>query len=214
MAAAHIAAPLVGWSRARMRAFLDLDDPAEQLAFWRAHLATRRFRLAVDALLSVIALRAVYSSPLLACLPHRLGVVMRARLERGIARHPLRHNPYARLLFGGDATETLVPTAARDIELVCGDAAGYLETAEPGSFDGFTLSNILDGATPAYAARLAAAVRRAAAPSAVVVLRSFSSPATPQAAARAADDRALIWGAVEVGPANAFGRGIRQHARS
>jgi S-adenosylmethionine:diacylglycerol 3-amino-3-carboxypropyl transferase len=205
MAAARVAAPLVGWSRGRVRAFLELDDPAEQLAFWRDHLATRRFRFAVDILLSVTALRAVYSSPLLACLPRRLGAVMRARLERGIARHPMRDNPYARLLFAGQPVEAPVPASARGIELVCGDAASYLEAAPAGSFDGFTLSNILDGAPPAYAARLAAAVRRAAAPGAVAVLRSFASPATPQADARAADDRALIWGAIEVGPASAFG---------
>ena len=42
-----------------VRAFLDLDDPAEQIAYWRRHLDTWRFRAAFDGLFSLTALRAV-----------------------------------------------------------------------------------------------------------------------------------------------------------
>jgi S-adenosylmethionine:diacylglycerol 3-amino-3-carboxypropyl transferase len=204
MAFGRAFAPLVGWSRARLAAFLELDDPAAQLELWRRELDTRRFRMAFDALFSVTALRAVYASPFLSFLPPRLGAVMRARLERGIATHPNRANPYARALLLGELVDDPPPPRAHAIELRQGDAAELLEQAAPGSFDGFTLSNILDGAGEPYRARLFAAVRRAAAPGAIAVLRSFGEPAEPVATNRAADDRALLWGIVDVRPAAAL----------
>lgn len=200
MAAARALAPAVGWTPRRLRAFVDLDDLAEQRAAWRA-LDTRRLRLGLELVFSPAALRAVYASPLLRGLPPRLGAVMHDRLARGFARHPNRHNSFARTLLLGELPGAAPPVRAGAITLVEGDAAAWLERAPAGSFDGFTLSNILDGATPAYRARLAAAVKRAAAPDAVVVLRSFAEPTTPAAAERAAEDRALLWGSVDVRPA-------------
>ena len=201
MAFGRAFAPLVGWSRARLAAFLDLDEPEAQLAFWRRELDTRRFRAAFDALFSVTALRAVYASPFLAFLPRRLGAVMRGRLERGFARHPNRANPYARALLAGAAPDEPPLPATNAIELVHGDAAAWLERAPAAAFDGFTLSNVLDGADERYRARLFAAVRRAAAPGATVVLRSFAEPPAPLPTNQASDDRSLLWGIVDVRPA-------------
>lgn len=198
MDAARTFAPLVGWTRARLLAFLEFDDVAAQLAYWRGHLDTRRFRWSFDGLLSVTALRAVYASPFLSFLPPRLGAVMRGRMERCFGRHPNRDNPYARaLLLGEPAREPVPPEAAR-IRLVHADAAGFLEQEPAASYDGFTFSNILDGAPPEYEARLVAAVRRAARPGAVMVLRSFGEPRDPGVPNRAADDRSMLWGRVEV----------------
>jgi S-adenosylmethionine:diacylglycerol 3-amino-3-carboxypropyl transferase len=194
-------APFVGWSSRQLRAFLELDDPAAQIDFWRRHLDTRRFRAAVDALLSVTALRAVYASPFLRFLPPHLGAVMRARMERCFARHPNRSNPYARALLLGELGDDAAPSPANKISLVHADAAAWLEAAPAGSLHGLSLSNILDGADEAYRARLVSAVKHAAAPAAVVVLRSFAEPALHAPTNRAAEDRSMLWGSVDVRPA-------------
>jgi S-adenosylmethionine:diacylglycerol 3-amino-3-carboxypropyl transferase len=199
MASLRRLAPLVGWTPARVRRFLDLSDPAEQARFWAERFATRRMRLALDLLCSTVLLRRVYSRELLAALPRPFGPTLRARLERGFARHPNRANPYARALLLGIAPEVPLPPAGR-LELACADAAGFLERCEAGSFDHFTLSNVLDGASPSYALRLLAAVRRAAAPNATLVTRSFSEPTDPRCGEGAAQDRALLWGSVDVCP--------------
>lgn len=196
--------PLAGWWPARVQAFLEFDDPVEQMAYWQQELNTWRFRTALDALFSVTALRSVYSSRLLDLLPKRLGKVMRARMERCFARHPNRSNPYARSLLLGKLSPDPPPPEAKNIRLVHADAAGFLENEPPASFDGFTLSNILDGADDAYKQRLFAAVKRAATPGAVTVLRSFSDADASSPANRAADDRAMLWGSVLVRAADAL----------
>jgi S-adenosylmethionine:diacylglycerol 3-amino-3-carboxypropyl transferase len=197
-------APLVGWWPSRVRAFLDLDHAAEQVVFWRRHLDTRRFRAALDGLLSVTALRAVYAPPFLDFLPRHLGTVMRGRMARCFARHANRTNPYARALLLGELSDEPPPPEAREIRLVHADAAAYLERAPAGSFDAFTLSNILDGADAAYGRRLFAAVKRAAAPGAVAVLRSFGEAGVTLPTNHAAEDRAMLWGIVDVRPAAAL----------
>jgi S-adenosylmethionine:diacylglycerol 3-amino-3-carboxypropyl transferase len=196
--------PLAGWSRSTLAAFLDLDDPTAQHTFWKAHLDTRRFRVGLDTLLSVTALRSAYAPDLLASLPRHFGSVMRTRMERCFRIHPNRRNPYAHALLAGELMAEPAPPEARRIELVQADAATYLEQAPPHSFRGFTLSNILDGAGVAYRARLFRAIRRAAAPDAVVVLRSFSEPAREIESNLAARDSSILWGIVDVRPAAAL----------
>ncbi|MEJ1963622.1 MAG: DUF3419 family protein [Gammaproteobacteria bacterium] len=191
-------APLLGWWPTRIRAFLELQYPAEQIAYWRQHLDTTRFRVAMDRLLSLAALRAVYAAPLLDFLPSRLGAVLRARMARCFALHPNRENPYARALLLGELPDASPPPEARDIRLIHADAAHFLEQQPRGSFDGFALSNILDGADAAYRRRLFAAVKHAAAPDARMVLRSFGEPPATLATNHAADDRAMLWGIVDV----------------
>jgi len=196
--------PLAGWWPSRLRAFLDLQRPAEQAACWRRRLDTWRLRTAMDILFSRPLLRAAYAAPLLACLPPRFGRVVRARMERSFATHPNRTNPYARALLLGELGNEPAPPAAEGIRLVHADAAAYLEAVPEGSFDGFTLSNILDGVGDSYRARLFAAVKHAAAPDAVVVLRSFGEPPTVLPTNRAPEDRAMLWGVVDVKPATSL----------
>ena len=189
---------LAGWWPSRVREFLDLNDPAEQMVYWRRYLDTWRFRVALNLLFSVPTLRSVYAPSFLHFLPPNFGTVMRARMKRCFASFSNRTNAYARaLLLGEMCAEQLAPEA-KDIRLVHADAAAFLESEPARSFDGFALSNILDGASAAYEQRLFAAVKRAAAPGAVAVLRSFREPPVMLPTNHATQDRAMLWGIVDV----------------
>jgi S-adenosylmethionine:diacylglycerol 3-amino-3-carboxypropyl transferase len=187
-------APTLGWRRSELERFCILEQPDTQLEFWRRHLDTHRFRLALAAAFHPRWLRRTFALPFVAVLPPRFDQILRRRLERGFGLHPNSLNPYAAALLLGRPREA-TPTPVR---LVTADAAEFLEGRPPQSFDGLTLSNILDGAEEAYGARLFAAVRRVAAPGAAVVLRSFGEPSGAEEARRAADDRALFWGSIRV----------------
>jgi S-adenosylmethionine:diacylglycerol 3-amino-3-carboxypropyl transferase len=191
-------APLVGWRRAQLTQFLDLEDPAEQSTYWERVLDTWRFRASVDGFLSLTTLRTVYAASFLDFLPSHLGAVMRRRMARCFGLHANRTNPHARALLLGEFTDVAGAPPAGAIRAVHADAAEFLEEQPQGSFGGFAISNILDGATQGYRDRLYAAIRRAAAPDAVVVQRSFREPPTMLPENRAADDRAMLWGIVEV----------------
>ncbi|HEX3629011.1 MAG TPA: DUF3419 family protein [Candidatus Dormibacteraeota bacterium] len=192
--------PLLGLHRATIRAFLDLDDPAKQVEFWRRHLDTARFRLALRVGLDRAALQLVYLRTFLSVVPSHFDRAMRGRLLRCFAHHPNRTNPYAwRLLLGADPPgHSSIAADPGSIELIHADAADYLERCPAGSFAGFTLSNILDGTGQAYRDRLMAAVRRAAAPGAVVVLRSFAEPSPGESLEWVIRDRSILWGVVRV----------------
>jgi len=194
--------PLVGWRIGVVRAFLALSDVNEQMAFWSKHLNTRRFRAAFDALLSPVILRTIYASEFLSFLPPRFGAVLRHRLERGFARHQNASNPYLRALLLGESKE---PTRAKapSIRFVLSDAASWLESCPVGFFDGFALSNIVDGTGTAYRSRLSRAIDRASTKEAVVVSRSFREPSGLENN-QAACDRSMLWGVVDVRSAKTF----------
>jgi S-adenosylmethionine:diacylglycerol 3-amino-3-carboxypropyl transferase len=204
LAFARSLAPLAGWDRQRVRTFLDLDDPEQQIVYWRSHLDTRRFRAAFSFLFSRLVLRSVYSAAFLNGLPPNFGSVLRTRMERCFALHPNRRNPYAHALLLGEMRSAPNAPEPRQIQLECADAADFLERQPAASFTGFSLSNILDGANSLYAQRLFAAVKHAAATGAMVVLRSFHEPQCATQTNHAAEDRAMLWGVVDVRQAFAF----------
>lgn len=200
---ARAAMPLVGWRKKSVRVFLAHSDLAEQMAFWKNRLDTPCFRTGFDILMSRPILRGIYSSQFLSCLPRHVGPVLRRRLEKGFYKHPNASNPYAKALLLGENNAD-VPQEASKIQFVLADAASWLESCPAGFFDGFALSNILDGAKPAYRSRLSRAVRHAASKEAVVVLRSFAEPLPGSNSNRAECDRSMLWGVVDVRGAQAF----------
>lgn len=189
--------PMLGWTRNKLREFLSMRDPAEQLDYWKRALNTERWRVAVDTLLSASLLRLAYAGPFLASLPKHFGACVRARLERAWAHHANYSNPYAWRLLLGENPWT-AELRAHGIRFACADAATYLEACPAASFDAFSLSNILDGAPSCYLQRLCKAVKHAAAPGAVAVVRSFREPSHGIQDNWAARDRSLLWGAVNV----------------
>lgn len=196
--------PLVGWRRKRLESFLGLTDPAEQVTVWCSRLDNWRFRTGLALLLSPLWLRGTYSPALLQSLPPRFDRVLMSRLKRCFERHPNRDNPYAwALLLASNPPDTpaeLPPRSPEALELVVDDAASYLERCPRGTFAGFSLSNILDGARPEYSERLFAAIRHAARPEASVVLRSFGEPSPGLETNHAERDRSMLWGVVDVHP--------------
>lgn len=192
---ARAATGLLGWRR--LHRFCALDDLAEQERLWREEFETLRFRLALALVLRPLALRRVYAGAFAAAVPRPFDRVLRRRLERGFRLHPNRDNPYVAQLLLGVGAEVTPPDGAA-VEVVCADASEYLESCPPASFNGFSLSNILDGAGDSYARRLFRAVRRAAAPAAVLVLRSLGEPARPEDDEWATRDRSFLWGSVRV----------------
>jgi S-adenosylmethionine:diacylglycerol 3-amino-3-carboxypropyl transferase len=189
--------PLAGWSVGRLHEFLELQDVGAQIEYWAEVLDTMRWRMAVDAALARAVLSWFYAGTLTDVLPRPFGPRLRARLARCCATHANRTNPYLRGLLRGDMPpEPGLP--AHSIEWVCADAAAYLEACPPRSFNGFTLSNIGDGASEAYRRRLWAAVHRAAAPNAVAIMRSLAEPRCTEEERWAARDRNAIWGSIHV----------------
>ena len=192
----------LGWNEAKLRSFLTLGDPTEQMRFWRQRLDGPLWRTALECALHPLVLRFAYASGFLRALPDGFARVIRRRLERGWLLHANRTNPYAwHMLLGHGPPEegsSTISCGHLKVNLICAEVAEYLEICTPASFDAFSLSNILDGADAQYRQRLLCAVRRTGAPEAIVVLRSFAEPKDKDEDSWAARDRALIWGSVRV----------------
>ena len=186
-----------------MRTFLAFSDVAEQIDFWRNHLDTRRFRAGFDTLMSAPILRAMYARQFLSFLPSRFGAVLRKRLERGFVRHPNLREPVRAGALPRRNRARILRRGLPNVRFVLGDAASWLESCPAQCFDGFTLSNILDGAEPAYRVRLMRAVRRAAREEAIIVSRSFAEPRPEFDSNLAECDRSMLWGVVDVRSAHA-----------
>jgi hypothetical protein len=187
--------------------FLLLEDPEAQTRAFDRLLGAGACRALLAAGLHPKVLRLGYAAGFVSVLPQPFAPRLWRRLRAGFAVHPNRSNPYAwRLLLGADPPEHPDPPShpAPGLVVELADAAAFLERQPAGSFDGFTLSNILDGPNRAYRDRLAAAVRRSARSGAPVVLRTLRDARDQNEARWALRDRALFWGAVIVAAAEDF----------
>lgn len=188
-----------GWSRRRLERLAAMSDPAAQVDEWR-RLTSGPSGAALRALLVPSALRLGYRDDFarsIANLRHDLP----RRIEQGMAVHGNAQNPWAQLLLTGRwPTPYAAATPRRavgSLRLEVADVATHLEGVPAGSYDGFALSNVLDGAPAGYRQRLMAAVDHAAAPGAVVVLRTLATGSVSEKAA-AIRDRALLWGGLQI----------------
>lgn len=190
----------MGWTARRLRRLSAMTDCAQQVAQWRSLLSGPP-GLALRMLLAPAALRLGYGrafAPAAAHLGVRAGLL--PRIERGLAVHENRDNPWAQLLFTGRWPSRCGTPLLADLTVtpITGDVVPFLERGPPGRYDAFALSNVLDGAPDDYRRRLIAAVRRAGTPGAVVVLRTLATPSSARDATAAVRDRALVWGGLTV----------------
>jgi hypothetical protein len=190
---------LAGWDAERLRAFCAEGEPEHQLLTWSRELDTPRFRAALGITLMPLAAALSRWPAERPVLPARFDRTVRGRLARGWAAHPNASNPLAARLLLDRCIEPW-PEGTR-LHLVVGDVAGLLEQLEPQSVAGFALSNVLDGARPAYVGRLLEAIHRSAAPGAALVMRSLSEPLDSRDAQAAVRDRSHIWGRIYAGSA-------------
>ncbi len=190
----------LGASGKEMEAFLQMEDLKEQVRYWKTRLLNGFQRRLVDIALSRFSLEIFYHKKFLEDLPGQFGRIMLQRLERGLALHPNKTNIFLQRLLSRRKLSELREVAPITIppRVYCDDAVHYLESCPQNLYDGFSFSNILDGAEEAYAQNLRSAIRRSARPGAVIVLRSFREPVSEAERFWAAQDRAMLWGKIVI----------------
>lgn len=195
------------WDLAALDRFLALVDVVEQRDRWATDLANSRMRALLRAALARPRLAGDRTGFPVGWTPDRFGALVERRLARTVATHPNRWNPYLWwLLSGRDApgTRTSRAVPADGVTLHVAEACQWLEANPSSRFDGFTLSNLVDGASPSMRRRLVRAVRAVAEPDATVVLRTLEEPDDEFARWNASRDRSGIWGGVRVVPVRAL----------
>ena len=193
--------------RRTVRALLRARDVEEQRRIWESRANCWRFRALFGLALNPLVLRAFYGAALREGLPLDLGARVRANLERTLVKLPISSNPYiASLLRGRLPTqagnwpvalrpESFAAIDARldDLTLSCADAASWLDAQTAGSIDFFGLSNVVEAIAPASGQRLLQSVQRAAAPGALICMRTITSNRAAGVAGLAPDARLNKW---------------------
>lgn len=203
MAAARTVLKVVApaWRRRRLRpvlARLGLDAAGEH---WRSSLDSTAFaRLLALALRPGSAVAGLLQPDFAAFVPARFDLDLRSRIGGGLARHGMSGNRFAwRLLVGDEMPGWRMPPLvdAQPITWLHADIAAHLESVPAGHYDGISLSNVLDGAPAAFAARLRTAAAHAVRDGGPVVVRTFAPPGTA-GPGRAAADASMLWGSIQV----------------
>ncbi len=174
--------------RRAVRALLRAHNASEQREVWRARANRWRWNALFSLALHPIILRAFYGAALRAGLPLDLGERVRANIERTLLDLPMARNPYIVSLLRGRLArnsenwplalrpESFASIGARldNLTLNCADATEWLNAQDAGSIDFFGLSNVVEAIEPASAELLLHAVARAAAPDALICVRTIT----------------------------------------
>ena len=177
--------------RRAVRALLHAQSVAQQREAWHARANRRRFGALFALALHPLVLRAFYGQALRAGLPLDLGKRVQNNVERALLDLPIRSNPYIVSLLHGRLARDLdnwplalrpdsfAPIGARldNLTLSCADATEWLDAQAEASIDFFGLSNVVEAIEAASARRLLRAVSRAAAPGALVCVRTITGVA-------------------------------------
>ncbi|MGO1974144.1 MAG: hypothetical protein ACTH2Q_14410 [Propionibacteriaceae bacterium] len=176
------------------------DDGPAARKHWDETLDSRAFRAVLKASLQPGLRLGVIARPeLFGFLPPRFHRVIRQRMADGLERHGMAGNRFAwRLLAGRELPGWQLPAVDADaLTWQVADMAAHLETVPAGSYDGVSLSNVVDGMPNHFARRLLVAARHAVKRGGPIVWRTFSNPGLP-GAGRVADEAAMVWGQVQV----------------
>lgn len=188
------------WRPRHLISHLLHDDGPAARQYWDEALDSRAFRAVVKASLQPGLRLGVLARPeLFGFLPPRFHRVIRERIADGLERHGMAGNRFAwRLLAGRELPGWHLPEVDQEaITWQLADVADHLESVPEGSYDGVSLSNVVDGVPRHFGRRLLTAARRAVRRGGPIVWRTFSDPGLP-GPGRAAEESAMVWGQVQV----------------
>ena len=174
--------------RRAVRALLAAQGVEQQREVWQRLANRRRFGALFSLALSPMILRAFYGDALRAGLPLDLGARVRGNIERTLLDLPVASNPYIVSLLRGRLArqrddwpvalrpDSFAPIGSRldHLILTCADATEWLDAQPERSIDFFGLSNVVEAIETESAAPLLRAVARAAAPGALVCVRTIT----------------------------------------
>jgi S-adenosylmethionine-diacylglycerol 3-amino-3-carboxypropyl transferase len=176
--------------RQRLDAMFRQEDLSGQRSFYLRHWDNWRWKLLFQWGLSRPVLRLLFGPAFLAPLPADIQRLMKEQVDAAFLGSPLSENGYLWQTFLGryppgekglpiylqPEHHSAIRAGMDRLHPVCADAAAWLAEQPPASIGFFALSNILEVTTSDYAARLAGSILHAAAPGAVVCLRSIFPP--------------------------------------
>lgn len=194
-------------SRAATESFLSMCDETEQLLFYENDWSNWQWRNSLRIAFSRAFLRVLHGPSAWQLVPADFSTTMALRLRNALTRSPNNANPYIwQALLGkyNDADNAVPPylqpvrwpaLAANlsNLNLVCDDTVGWLQSQSEKSFDYLGLSNILELLPPSYAQALEAELVRCAKPNALVCVRAIFPRTTPVFSQTSFQGRALIY---------------------
>ena len=161
-------------SRSRIDQLLSCADLDQQKALVDGQWRGWKWDLGLKVAFWPPILRAIYGSELVSGLPPDFGEQIGQRMVRFLTEFEADKNPYLWQTFGPPRLGRSLPPYLKSWGMV-NFQAGTIEQVAEGPYDLFTLSNILEVASPSQIQELLESVLKSAAPGALVCLR-FMAP--------------------------------------